>query len=155
MVLPYEIGFAHPSITSASGAVYATIPFQAMVGNGSGGFYPDASGIVSWMTHLNLTNRTGSVLPPAQPTCREWVPTIGDCSANRSGWFVVLESPYGEWLDSYGASVAGSNWSVPNVSIVSNQQLVIVCPAEWNVTGDVLTVSSTTAEVLLSGSVTL
>ena len=150
---PYRLGFSSAALVSGGNATLATASFQAIsVGPPP---FSDAAGIVSWMIHLNLTSPAGSVLPPAESTCRGWVLAIDDCIAGSSGWFAVLQSPYGEWLDSYGASVSGSNWSIPNVSIVSNQQIVIICPASWNVTGDVLAASSTTADAPLSGSVTL
>jgi hypothetical protein len=151
----YELGFSSPHTVNSSGSIYVTIPFQALLTNQSGVVGTDANGVVSWMVHLNLTNASGAPLPTVRSTCGTWVPTNQDCPADSAGWFAILESPYGEWLDSYGSSTQGPNWSIPNVSFVSNQQLVIVCPSTWNVTGDTLTASTTTADAPLSGSATL
>ncbi len=155
VLYPYQLGFSSPSAVVSNRSTYVTLPFQALLTNQSGTVGTDAGGIVSWMVHLRLTNASGTALPAGPVTCGTWVPTDRDCPANSSGWFAVLQSPYGEWLDSYGSSTQGSNWSVPNVSLVSNQQFVVVCPASWNITGDVLTASSTTPNAPLSGSGTL
>ena len=155
VVLPWKIGFSNVSTVVSGEGSYSTIPFQALVENNTGGYYPDAHGIVSWMIRLTLTNSTGVVLPTATSSCGGWVPTASDCGANGTGWFLLLLSPYGQWLDSYGATSTGANWSAPAVSIVSNQQMVLVCPSTWNLTGDVLSASSATSNVTLSGSVNL
>ena len=155
VLFSYELGFSRPSTSVTAGSTYVALPFQALLTNSTGTVSTDASGIVSWMVRLNLTSGTGVALPPAGSLCDEWVSSIRDCAANSSGWFAVLQSPYGAWLDSYGTSVAGPNWTVPNVSLVSNQQIVLVCPSAWNVTGDVLSVTTTTLSAPLIGSATL
>jgi hypothetical protein len=154
-VLPWKIGFTNYSTFLSGASSYTSIPFQALVENNTGGYYPDASGIVSWMIRLTLTNSTGAVLPTATSSCGGWVPTASDCGANGTGWFLLLLSPYGQWLDSYGETSTGANWSAPAVSIVSNQQMVLVSPSTWNLSGDVLSASSTTSNVTLSGSVSI
>jgi len=151
----YELGIASPTSLTTGGSTYITIPFQALLTNSSGTIGTDASGIVSWMVRLNLTSGTGAALPGAGSSCEEWVPTTSDCVANSTGWFAILQSPSGAWLDSYGASEMGMNWSVPDVSLVSDQQLVVVVPSSWNLTGDLLSVTSTTSNATISGSTTI
>ena len=159
VILPYQFAFLSPSTLLSGGGGYTTIAFQAAVeavSNGTlGGWYPDAHGIVSWMSRLSLVNATGTPLPSAKPTCPEWVPAIGDGAAESAGWFVVLLSRDGGWLDAYGVSAGGANWSLPNVAVVSNQQMVVVCPSTWDVAGYTLAANSTTPSVILSGSVSL
>jgi len=151
----YELGFASPTAVITGSSTYITIPFQALLTNSSGTIGTDASGIVSWMVRLNLTSGSGAALPEAGFSCDEWVSTTSDCVANSTGWFAILQPPYGAWLDSYGASRTGMNWCIPDVSLVSEQQLVIVVPNSWAVTGDLLSVASTTSNATISGSTTI
>ena len=116
----------------------------------------EAWGLANWLTSWNLTTSAGQHLPLATPTCRSWVPSISDCGANASGWFGVVLSASGEWTNSYGTLPGGGvGWSEPVTALVSHQQLVIVAPSSWNVTGDVLSVSSTVSTSTVVGSDTL
>jgi hypothetical protein len=155
VLFSFQLGFSHQSTVASSGSIYIDVPFQTLLTNKSGTVSTDASGIVSWMVRLNLTNAAGVALPVAGSPCNRWVASPGNCRSNSTGWFLILESPSGAWLDSYGAQSSGVNWSVPDVSLVSNQQFVLVCPASWNVTGDVLAASSTALDAPLNGSITL
>lgn len=155
VLFSFQLGFSRPSTVVSGESMYITAPFQALLTNRSGTVSTDASGIVSWMVRLNLTNAAGVALPVAGSSCSEWVSSTGNCVANKTGWFPALQSPSGAWLDSYGATSSGVNWSVPDVSLVSNQQVVIVCPTSWNVTGDILVASSMATDAPVSGSVAL
>jgi hypothetical protein len=79
---------------------------------------------------------------------------LTDCRASGSGWYAVLLSSSGSWLDAYPSSPNGSAWEIPNVSLVSNQYLVVVVPGSWNVTGDIFSMNGTVAVVGVSGSST-
>ena len=152
---PYHLNLTETRGSFSGGASDTYLTIHASAGDAATGTIPDPAGIVSWMVGLNLTSASGVSMERAKPGCSGWVVNITSCPADPSGWYVVLLSGDSSWLDGYGASTSGSNWSVPNVSIVSNQQLVIVCPASWTVAGDILTASSTTVDAPLSGSVTL
>jgi len=151
----YVLNFTSPQISVSSGATTANQSFQAAYGRTSGPVDDDAGGLVSWMTTLNLTTSTGERLPSSVPSCANWVPSLTDCHSNGPGWYVVLLSSTGAWLDSYPSSPNGTEWNVPNVSVVSNQYLIVVVPSSWNVVGDVLSTNGTVSVVSVSGSITL
>jgi|SRR5271157_1122162 len=149
---PFKLYFAAPMLTNGGGALTVNQSFQVTYGNRSDS---DASGLVTWMTGLNLTIAGGQRLPSVAPDCASWVPSLADCQANAPGWYAVLLSSSGAWLDSYPSSPNGSAWESPNVSFVSNQCLVVVAPSSWNVTGDVLSINGTAPHVLVNESITL
>jgi hypothetical protein len=150
---PYGVQFSSNG-TSIVGTTLQSKESLRVTYNSTGGNWGDAGGLVSWMTRLNLTGPTGDVLPPTPATCSHWVPTLLSCQASSNGWFAVLVSSSGGWLDSYPASNL-SSWEVPNVSLVSQQELVIVTPSSWDLAGDRLTVIGTALDGPVSGSTVL
>jgi len=147
-----------PVIVSTSGTTSRfTSSFQ--VGqtnpNGSTVYNYDGWGLANWMVSLNLTNPDGVQLPMATSGCSTWVPSISDCLDNSSGWYAVLLSPGGQWLGSFGAPGGQTGWTVPVVSMVDHQQLVIVVPSGWRVSGDSLGANSTTAFSVVRGQLSL
>jgi hypothetical protein len=154
----YDLLFSGVSVSTTYGTISATAPFQVALA------YPndtltndfDGSGLANWMTHLSLTTSVGQHLPLAAPTCRYWVPSVGSCTANSSGWFAVVLSASGEWINSYGELANGTaGWSEPVTALVSHQQLVIVVPSSWNLTGDELNLTSTVITSEVTGSLML
>ncbi len=68
----------------------------------------------------------------------------------------MLLSPYGTWVDAYGLSSNDSGaWTTPVSAIVSNQEIAIVFPYAWNMTGDILVPSCTVTFSVIEGTVTL
>ncbi len=154
----YDLLFSTPSIGSGPTTTSATTGFQVAIAapNGTLGNFYDEVGLADWMTSWNLTAPSGMPLPLAQPSCRSWVPSVSDCVANTTGWFAVILSATGEWINSYGALPGGGvGWSEPVTALVSHQQLVIVVPSSWNVSGDTMTVASTVSTSSVIGSVSL
>ncbi len=150
--------FSSPVLSGGGTSSWISVPYQIGVTATNGSFYGyyDGWGVADWMTRLNLTTASGQQLPLAPSGCPNWVPTLSDCVANSSGWFVVLLSAGGEWLASYGATTqGGAGWTVPVTAMVSHQSLVIVVPSSWSPGGDRLTVNSTASEVAITGSVAL
>jgi len=144
--LMYQLVDSAPSVSGGGDTTWVTTSFQVALAYTNGtlaGDY-DGWGLANWMVSLNLTNATGARLPDASPACESWSPSIFDCVANQSGWYVVLLSAGGEWLASYGASASGGAWSVAVTGIVSHQMFVIVLPSGWAVSGDNLRPNSTT-----------
>jgi hypothetical protein len=116
----------------------------------------DGWGLASWMTSWNITTSSGQRLQMGTSTCKTWVVSVTACIANSSGWFAVILSAGGGWVNSYGALPGGgAGWSQPVTAIVSNQQLVIVLPSSWNLSGDQLNVSTTVSTSSIIGSVAL
>ena len=154
----YDLLFSPPSTTHASSTTYAASSFQVAIAypNGTLGNFFDEIGLANWMTSWNLTSASGQRLPLAMPTCRGWVPSIADCGANASGWYAVVLSGSGEWINSYGALPGGGvGWFAPVTSFVSHQQFVIVTPSTWSLSGDNLSVASTNSTVEIFGSLSL
>jgi hypothetical protein len=152
----YYLPFTSPSLTVASTTQWVTAPYQvdATYSNGSMAF-TDVWGLANWMTSWNLTNSSGVQLPLGPSTCDSWVPSISACTSDSSGWYAVVISPSGEWINSYGLQPSGSRgWAEPVTALVSHQQLVIVAPSSWNLTGDKLAVSSTASNCTVLGSLT-
>jgi len=154
----YVLLFSSPSIIAASTTTFAMAGYQVADAYPNGtvaGFY-DEVGLANWMTSWNLTTPSDSRLPLVMPACTSWVPSVDDCVANSSGWYAVVLSGSGEWINSYGALPNGTvGWSEPVTALVSHQQLVIVAPSSWNLTGDILTVNSTVSTSTVIGSLAL
>jgi hypothetical protein len=151
----YELSFFNFSISSGESAEWFTTSTAVNFALTGGGRYTDMWGLANWMAGLSMSTPSGQRLPPGSPGCPNWVPGVSSCAANSSGWYAVLLSQGGEWLASYGAFSSGTGWSVPVTAMVSHQQLVIVFPSSWNVTGDLLGVTSTISSATVSGSLTL
>jgi hypothetical protein len=120
-----------------------------------GGEYHDMWGLANWMLSLNFSTSSGQQLAIGASGCPDWVASVSDCGANSSGWYAVLLSQGGEWLASYGAGSGGGGWSVPVTAVVSHQQLVVVVPRAWSVSGDSLSITSATPYATVTGTVTL
>jgi len=151
----YDLEAASTNETTLSGTDLARSAFQvAMVShNDSVPTSYDGWGLANWMTSWNLTGGSGQHLPPGVPGCRSWVATVNDCIANVSGWYVVILSAAGEWVNSYGALPNGGiGWVEPVTALVSHQQVVLVFPSSWNVGGDSLYVSSTVSTSSVVGA---
>ena len=136
-----DLPFASPIINATATTTLATIGFQVAIAypNGTLSNFYDEIGLANWMTGWNLSTSSGSALPLATPVCKEWAPALTNCPANDTGWYAVLLSSGGEWINSYGATPNGTSWSIPIDALVSHQQLVIVTPSSWNLSGDKLT----------------
>ena len=155
----YDLLFSPFAERNISGASLYTGPFQVAFSFAANdtltGFY-DGWGLANWMTGWNLSTPSGSHLPLAAPACISWTPSIDDCSSNSSGWYAVVLSQSGEWINSYGRQPNGTpSWAEPVTALVSHQQIVIVVPSSWNLSGDVLRVNSTVPNTTVLGSLTL
>jgi hypothetical protein len=154
----YDLLFSNSTVSSGPSTTLATIGFQVAIAlpNGTLVNFYDEVGLANWMTSWNLTNPAGQILPLGTPTCGSWVGSVADCESNSSGWYAVVLSAGGEWMNTYGALPGGGvGWSEPVTALVSHQQLVIVYPSSWNVTGDRLDVTSTVPLSDVIGSTSL
>jgi hypothetical protein len=150
----YDLESAPTNETTFPGTSQIRAAFQvAMVPhNSSVPTNYDGWGLASWMTSLNATS-SGRILPLGATSCGSWVSTPAECSANSTGWFAVLLSATGEWVNSYGAlAKGGAGWSEPVTAVVSNQQLLIVVPSSWAVAGDQVNATSTVSTSSLVGT---
>jgi hypothetical protein len=154
----YDLLFSPPSINSGPLTTQIAAGFQVAIAlpNGTLGNFYDEVGLANWMTSWNLTTSSGQILPLGTPNCRSWVSSVADCVASSSGWYAVILSAGGEWVNSYGALPGGGvGWSEPVTALVSHQQLVIVLPSSWTVSGDQANVTSTVSTSTVLGSISL
>ncbi len=112
-------------------------------------------GLDAWMVRLDLLDSQGQALQSAASACPTWVSSLGKCVDNPSGWYAVLFTQNGSWIDSYPSSTNETGWSSPAGALLGDDLLAIVTPSSWNVTGDSLVVNETTPAVPVSGVVTL
>jgi hypothetical protein len=154
----YDLVFASANVSSSGETTQVDLEFQVAMRphNSSSPTSYDGWGLANWMTSWNLTTPSDSRLPLGMPACTSWVPSVDDCVANTSGWYAVVLSASGEWINSYGALPNGTaGWSEPVTALVSHQQLVIVAPSSWALAGDKLTVNSTVSTSTVIGSLAL
>jgi hypothetical protein len=149
----YVLAFGSQSSTvvPAGEGVLASFQVAFAAPNGTLTGYFDGWGLANWMLSLNLSGPNGSRLPVAGPDCSQWVASLADCAANTSGWYAVLLNPGDGWVASYGAAGPSVGWTVPVVSVVSHQQLMVIAPSGWNLAGSTLSVTSTTPETSIRG----
>jgi hypothetical protein len=147
----YELNFSSSTVRSIADTSTINQSFQVM--DPFPPPYYDRGGLVSWMVTLNISSPANQRLESVVPPCSRWVPSLTDCVANGSGWYAVLLSSSGEWLDAYPSTANGTAWELPNVALASNQYLVVIVPSSWNVTGDTLTPEGTVSQVPITGSV--
>jgi hypothetical protein len=153
----YNLSMSVPQNVTPNGAQgsYLGIPFQATF------YLPvpkviyyDADGLQAWMLRLNVS-QGGVPLQPDTPGCLQWVPALQDCGSNSSGWYAVLLSATGQWLDSYPSLLDHFSWTVPAVPVTSQDQLVIVGPSGSSFSSEKLSVSGVLSGPTIAGSTTL
>jgi hypothetical protein len=150
--VPVHAQFNNSSQVFDGGASYYVQEEALLTGDNSSDLTDQTLGITTWMMNLTLTNSTGGMLGPGSNECSNWTRQYSDCRPDVSGWYAVLLSAGGQWLDSYGLGAHESSWALPVVPIVSGQYLVLVVPDTWSLTNATLAVSSTTSGLPLSGS---
>jgi hypothetical protein len=56
------------------------------------------------------------------------------CPPPSQGWYAVLLSPTGQWLDSYPTATNGTSWAVADVNLQSGDRVAFISSAnllEW------------------------
>jgi hypothetical protein len=149
----YRIHFSNATFSNSTNSSRAELPLA--VAYDSAPNDSDAGGLVTWMVTMNLTDQAGQRLEPSASSCSHWVPTTADCYSSDEGWYVVLVSASGSWLDSYPSTADAAEWALPNVALATNQLLIVVAPAAWNTTGDLLSLSGTISTAPVSGEGTI
>ena len=152
--IPLDMTFVNATVNEEGSTTVASQKVEFLDGTppDTGPGY-NTRGVTTSMIALRLTNGTGEPPPLAASECSTWVGSAVDCKANSSGWYSVLLSPDGAWQDSYGETADGPGWSYPVFPVANNETMAVVAPSGWNVTGDVLVVTSTTSELPLTGSI--
>ncbi|MGA8302695.1 MAG: hypothetical protein WA691_04830 [Thermoplasmata archaeon] len=150
--IPVEMKFFNSTVDNGATTMALRQAFQLLsIWNST--YSPSGSlGINSWMISLNLTSGSGHRVAVSGSGCSAWVPSLGYCAANSSGWYAVLISGNGGWQGSFGASPSGPGWDYPVIPLASNESLAVIVPSSWNVSGYSLDVTSTTTQLPLFGS---
>jgi hypothetical protein len=150
--IPIHVDFANSTVTHGQEGGYYAQNFQVMSGSNVSDQSNQTLGITSWMVNLSLTSSSGGSLPLGTSGCNDWTRTYTNCLPYPSGWYAVLLSKSGEWMDSFGETTYQGAWSLSVVPIVSGQFIVVVVPNTWTLTNATLTVSSTTTGLPLTGN---
>lgn len=150
--VPVHVGFTNSMVTRGANGTYYAQSFQVSTGSNASNFSNQTGGITSWMVNLSLTNSNGTPLPLGVSGCGNWTLKYTDCLPEPGGWYAVLLSQSGAWVDSFGMTTHQGAWALPVVPVVSGQFIVIVAPSTWPLANALLTVSSTTTGLPLTGS---
>lgn len=153
----YHLLFNTTTTVRAGPTEWLITDFQVALSpvNGTVDFW-DGWGLANWMVRIAVENSSTSIPALAVPTCTQWVPSLAACPSSANGWFAVLLSSYGTWVDSYGITPSGvPGWSEPVDALVSAQQLVVVEPSSWSGTAETLSAASTVSTSTVLGSATL
>lgn len=83
-------------------------------------------GLVTWMMALHLlTRNTAEPVPLGNVSCiaRPWESLA--CAPTGFGWYAVLTSPNGNWMDVYSNHNGSGGWLYPNVAVMQGDGLLI------------------------------
>lgn len=126
-------GAAHP----AAGGVDPTSPRVALTVRGpfGGGAQEDAQGVAAWMLDPSIADSSQATTAPSVDLCSTWVSGLSSCASPDVGWYGVLLSPSGTWLDSYGVVNGTVTWAAPNVPVLSNETFVVLASSATDLAG--------------------
>jgi hypothetical protein len=150
-----EFGGANAITGLESGSIGVNFTFQVEIPPANTSVLRDGWGLVSWMSNLTLRDSSNRLLRSAPASCQAWVPSLSACSTDTSGWSAVLLSANGMWMDTYPSEYNWSSWAIPNVPIVSQEQLVILVPTSFALTADTISFSNTATVPVVIGTGTL
>ncbi len=115
--------------------------YHGLYGNESD--VPSVQGLAAWMVRPAVDSPDGGSIPASADLCSSWSPLATSCPIPSGGWYAVLESPDGAWLDSYGSVNGVTGWAASNVPIVSGESLVVVGSSSTLGSNDTLTLDPT------------
>jgi len=95
----------------------------------------------------------GVTIPSSVAVCSASSTNLSRCLPPVSGWYVVLLSPNGTWLDSYPTVANGTTWTVPGVHVASGDQIVFVGSATVPTTAGFRTTFDTEPTVYAGASI--
>lgn len=123
----YEIsGTPGPRVDAQSSP---TNRYEISVNSSSNSEFPSnvsfAQGVASWMVVPVVTSTNGTMIPASTDLCSSWVQNVSRCPIPEAGWYVVLASPSGSWMGSYGNQGLSPAWSVINTPIVTGVEVYL------------------------------
>ena len=110
-----------------------------------------STSLLQW--RVITTGNTGTSIPPAQAGCGTSSLNLSSCPAPSSGWYAVLLSTNGAWLDSYPTVANGTAWIVPGLQVADGDRMVLVGSAGLPSTATFQTVFDTEPTVYASSTV--
>ena len=81
--------------------------------------------VASLTTSMLLWHVLGA-FPSAPAVCTSPSPNLSSCAPPSSGWYAVLTSAEGAWLDSYPTSANGTQWTISDLSVVPGDRILFV-----------------------------
>ena len=150
--IPVHLDFSGSTVTHAEGGTFYAGDFQVLTGFNSSDVSNQSLGIASWMLRLGLESSNGTILTLGTGGCENWTGPYTGCLPDAFGWYAVLLSATGQWLDCFGEKTAQGGWTLPVVPIVSGQSILLVVQNSLNLANSTLAISSTTAALPLSGN---
>jgi len=98
----------------------------------------NVQGLAAWMLQPRIVDSNQTLAEPSTDMCADWVSDLASCPYPSEGWYGVLLSPSGQWLDSYGATNGTSAWASPGVPVLTNETFVILGSRTTDLTGATL-----------------
>ncbi len=68
-------------------------------------------------------------LPSAAALCGPGTANASSCPTPTQGWYLVLLSHTGQWMDSYPSVANGTSWTIPAVPVSTGDRLLLVSAA--------------------------
>ena len=112
-------------------------------------------GLIAWMTQLWVNSSAGAPEPLVGVACNSSDMGPQTCSPLGSGWFAVLRSTSGGWLDVYSSVNGTGTWQVPNVTIYTNDSLAVYIPTGLTPSNLQLTLGETEPAVNVTAPTTV
>ncbi len=150
----YNVTYGTTTNASGSGStVVTTIPLSLGFANSTN--TTDGWGLTSGSTQVSIVNwSTAQPFPPSALSCSVTNLTLAACGP-VAGWYAVLATSTGFWLDAYGNISGTPGWLLPNVPFYSGDSLLIVHQGFPSSEAFKLAIVSVTSAVQVSGSTTI
>lgn len=150
----FEVRYGTPTNTSGPGfSTVLALPLSLGFTNSSN--ITDGWGLVSWMTRISIVNASnGWSYPPGPLACSATNLSSASCGS-VPGWYAVLTTPTGYWLDAYGEMAGVAGWVLPNVPFYTGDSLLIVHQGSSLSGAFVVSVDSASSSVQILGSTTV
>lgn len=121
----YVLTAAEGGISDQGAAHLASVDLN-VTGLMRGAYAPETQGLAAWMVDPEIFGSGGLPEGVSPDSCLQWVASPSACDAPASGWYAVLVSPSGSWLDSYGLIGGSPGWADPGVPIVTGETLEVL-----------------------------
>jgi hypothetical protein len=104
-----------------------------------------ASDLTTSIIHWWVVNGpgAGATVPSSAAVCGFLSANLSKCTPPSSGWYAVLLSANGTWLDSYPTITNGTMWAVAGVHVADGDRIVLVGSAALPTTADFRTTFDT------------